>query len=71
MNLTIHQYIAEAKTHLYCNTSEEDRMLYCTFDFTEKQIDDNVEYFKDCLKECLSPYKSLLYFGDYIRSKNN
>ena len=59
-------YIAEVKKQIYCNATEEYRNNYITYDYTNAQIDDNKEYFEKCETEKLSPYKSLLFFQDYL-----
>lgn len=67
-NYTFEKYIKKAYTYLCCNISEEQRKkeyVIC-YDYTEKQIDDNLNYFKECYQKELSPYKALLFFYDYL-----
>jgi hypothetical protein len=35
--------------------------------YTDKELFDNVEYFKKCKDKGMSPYKALLFLGDYIK----
>ena len=37
-----------------------------SYSYTDEQIFNNIEYFKKCYDEHLSPYKSLLFLHDYI-----
>lgn len=69
MICTIETYLNNVKGQLACNVNEEYKKNYITYDFSNKQIDDNVEYFKRCLEFGLSPYKSLLFFNDYMEGK--
>ena len=66
MNCTIEEYIADAKSQLTCNAPNSE---YITYLYTEKQIDNNIQYFKDCLDQGLSAYKALLFFSDYLNEK--
>lgn len=36
------------------------------YTYTDDQLFENVEYFKKCFDANLSPYKSLLFLGEYI-----
>lgn len=56
-------YLEACILQLSCNSPEENRFI--TFDYTEKQLQDNLDYFKECFKKGLSPYKalSLFYFA--------
>jgi len=62
MMCTLEEYIADAKSQLTCNSTGK----YVSYDYTEEQIDNNIEYFKDCLRRGLSAYKALLFFNDYL-----
>ena len=62
-------YIAEVKCCLTCNND-----IYCgfyTFDYSDEQVENNADYFIDCMKRCLSPYKALLFFYDYLQENKN
>lgn len=58
------RYIKEVKEQLTENCSEEYMNEHTTYTYTNSDIDENIEYFKDCMKAGLSPYKSLLFFWD-------
>lgn len=64
--MTFEEYILNAKSQLYCNASDEYRSEYITYNYTNEQIDANLEYFKKCYDRDLSAYKALLFFSDYL-----
>ena len=58
-------YIQAVKGNLACNND-----VFCgyyTFDYSDDQVDNNAEYFVDCMQRGLSPYKALLFFYDYLQ----
>lgn len=62
-------YIQAVKDNLTCNND-----VYCgfyTFDYSDEDIDNNTEYFIDCMNIGLSPYKALLFFYYYLQEKQN
>lgn len=59
------EYIKDIKEQLCCN-NDISTVEYITYDYTEQQIDDNLDYFKKCMKDNLSGYKALLFFCDYL-----
>ena len=67
MGCTFEDYIIGVKSQLSCNN--DDYCMYVTYNYTEKQIDDNLNYFKKCLESNLSGYKALLFFNDYLEAK--
>lgn len=62
MNCTFEDYIKDVKQMLNCNASEEYKNKYVTYLYTNEQVDENLEYFKDCMNDGLSAYKALLFF---------
>jgi hypothetical protein len=70
MGTNLKAYIEDTKSQLYCNASKYVRSKYITYTYTNKQIDDNLSYFNKCMKDGLSAYKALLFFNDYLISKN-
>lgn len=64
MNCTLEEYIQDAKSQLCCNNL--DKVDYITYDYTEQEIDRNINYFEQCLKQGLSAYKALLFFNNYL-----
>jgi hypothetical protein len=64
-------YIQKVKELLYCNATEEYKNNNITYLFTNDEIDKNIDYFLDCEKNELSSYKSLLFFYDYLNTKND
>ena len=67
MNLTFDCYIRDIKSQLCCNNPEI--VDFITYDYTEQEIDENLDYFQDCLNRNLSGYKALLFFCDYLLEK--
>jgi len=66
MNCTIDEYISDAKSQLTCNAPNDE---YITYDYTESQIDANLDYFEKCMEDGLSAYKALLFFNDYLNEE--
>lgn len=60
------EYIKDAKEQLFCNASDEYKKEYITYNYSNKQVENNLDYFKKCMKAGLSPYKALLFFHDYL-----
>lgn len=57
-------YIEKVKEQLECNATDYYKDNYITYTYTNEQIDENLEYFKTCLRKNLSAYKALLYFNN-------
>lgn len=64
-------YIKRVKEQLVCNASEKDKKKLYLYTYTEKQVDNNLEYFTKCKNINLSPYKALLFFHDYLKGNYN
>jgi hypothetical protein len=64
-------YIADVRSQLYCNASEDYKDKYTTYTYSNEDIDGNLDYFKECQKSGLSAYKALLFFKDRKSSYNN
>ena len=64
-NCTFEEYLNDIKSQLTCNSPEVD---FITYDYAEQQIDENLDYFKDCWRDGLSGYKALLFFSDYLNN---
>ena len=67
MNVTFKEYIEDVKSQLCCNNPEI--VDFITYDYSEQQIDENLDYFKECLDKNLSGYKALLFLSDYLLEK--
>lgn len=66
-NQKFNDYLQDVKSQLTCNEKDdEDKGKFVTYDYTDKQIDENLEYFKKCMKSNLSAYKALLFFSDHL-----
>lgn len=69
--ISFEEYIEKVKENLCCNmTNDEKKVLIC-YEYTDKDIDDNLDYFRDCYNRELSAYKSLLWFNDYLKDKED
>ena len=58
-------YIQSVKDYLTCNND-----MFCgyyTFDYSDEDIDNNAEYFIECMQRGLSHYNALLFFYDYLQ----
>ena len=62
-------YIEDVKKQLIINATEDYKSQYITYSFTNEQVEDNLDYFKKCMKSKLSPYKALLNFHDYLNGE--
>ena len=67
MNVTFEEYIENVKSQLCCNNPEI--VDFITYDYSEEEIDENLDYFKECLDRNLSGYKALLFLYDYLLEK--
>lgn len=65
--VSFEEYIEKVKSNLYYNLSEDEKKVFYSYDFTEDEIDNNLEYFKDYYNNDISAYTSLLFFADYLR----
>lgn len=61
------KYIQEVKEQLCCNMSEKDKTTYICYEYTENDIDNNIDYFNKCYQDGLSAYKALLFFFNYLQ----
>ena len=41
------------------------------FTYSQKKLNENIEYFRFCKKKGLSPYKALLFLTDHLKEKNS
>lgn len=60
------EYLQDVKKQLYINATQEYKENYITYFYLDEDIDNNLEYFKNCKNHNLSPYKALLFFYDYL-----
>ena len=60
MNVTFEEYIKDVKSQLCCNNPEI--VDFITYDYSEQQIDENLD-------KNFSGYKALLFFSDYLLEK--
>jgi hypothetical protein len=60
------EYMKDVKSQLYCNTSQEFIDNHITYLHSNEKVEEHIDYFKECMDKGLSPYKSLLFFSDYL-----
>lgn len=63
------EFMIGVREQLNCNAESSFKQQYITYGYTNEQVDENLEYFERCMKFGLSPYKSLLFFGDYLKGE--
>lgn len=66
MNYSFDKYIENVKEQLECNATDKYKSECIVYTYSNEQIDSNLDYFKRCKDQCLSTYKSLLFFSDYL-----
>jgi hypothetical protein len=64
------EYIEDVKSQLDENATDFHKNNYVTYTYSNELIDNNLDYFEDCMNKGLSPYKGLLYFYDYLSEKD-
>jgi hypothetical protein len=60
------EYIEDVKSQLDENATDFHKNNYVTYTYSNELIDNNLDYFEDCMNKGLSPYKGLLFFYDYL-----
>lgn len=63
------EFMIGVREQLNCNAELSFKQQYITYGYTNEQVDENLEYFERCMNFGLSPYKSLLFFGDYLKGE--
>lgn len=66
MLLNIDEYMDDVRAQLSCNATESYSNKYVTYTYTNKQVKDNIGYFRKCMESNLSPYKALLFFDEFL-----
>jgi hypothetical protein len=60
MEKNLENYIDDVKKQLTCNNNSD--VEYITYEYSNEQIDEHLDYFKNSMKNGLSGYKALLFF---------
>jgi len=60
------KYLARVKEQLDCNATEDYKANYVTYTYSNEEVDNNLDYFKNCMKNGMGEYISLLLFYDFI-----
>lgn len=63
------EYMLDVKSQLDENATEYAKNNYVLYTYSNELVDNNLEYFEDCMNKGLSPYKALLYFYDYLNEE--
>lgn len=61
------EYMVDVYSQLDENATDEYKREYVTYTYSNSDIEENLEYFKDCMDDGLSPYKALLFFWDNFK----
>ena len=59
-------YIANVKSQLFCNASEDYKQMFITYLYHNDDIDNHIEYFERCMQRGMSPHTALTLFYDHI-----
>lgn len=71
MEFEMSEYLKQVREQLDCNATDEYKDTYIVYIYSNEEIDNNLDYFERCKKNGLSPYKSLLFFHDYLNGDYN
>jgi hypothetical protein len=64
------EYIEDVKLQLDENATDFHKNNYVTYTYSNELVDNNLDYFENCMNTGLSPYKALLFFYDYLNSED-
>lgn len=64
--MTLEEYIKDVKGQLVCNSSSDYQSSHTTYNYSDREVDSNLDYFTKCWKLKVSSYKALLLFDDYL-----
>lgn len=59
-------YMLDVKSQLTENATDFYKDNHITYTYSNEVVDNNLDYFEDCMNKGLSAYKALLYFYDYL-----
>lgn len=63
------EYMADVFSQLDENVSDEYRGTHITYTYSNNLVNNNLDYFEDCMNKRLSSYKALLFFYDYLHNE--
>lgn len=69
MNCTFEEYMKDVRSQLECNRSAEDKAKYGCYTYSEQTVNENLDYFMDCLTRNIGTYTALLFLQDYLQDK--
>ena len=64
-------YMKSVRLQLDCNADDDYKKNFITYNISNELVDENIEYFRKCCDDSLSPYKALLFFTDYLNEIKN
>jgi hypothetical protein len=64
------EYMLDVKSQLDENATDFHKENHITYMYSNELVDNNLDYFEDCMNKELSAYKALLYFYDYLSEKD-
>lgn len=62
--ISFDEYLKDVKSQLTCNASDDYKSKYITYDYSEEEINNNLNHFKDCYNQNISGYKALLFLSE-------
>jgi hypothetical protein len=69
INNMFEKYMIRVREQLECNATEEYQKENIVYLYSNKQVNDNLDYFRKCMLNPLSGYKALLFFHDYLNGE--
>jgi hypothetical protein len=67
--MDFNEYMLDVKSQLDENATEYAKNNHVIYTYSNELVDNNLEYFEDCMNKGLSPYKALLFFYDYLNEE--
>lgn len=67
MKKNLFSYMADVKSQLFCNSSQEEKDKYVTYLYQDDDIDAHISYFNDCLNQGMSAHTALELFNDHYK----
>lgn len=58
-DISFDEYMKDVYSQLECNASDEYKKECVVFEYSEKEINDLIDYFKSCYSNNISAYKAL------------
>lgn len=62
--ISFDEYLKDVKSQLTCNASGDYKSKYITYDYSEEEVNNNLNHFKGCYNQNISGYKALLFLSE-------